>query len=205
MVGVNVMSNEITLKLECSKEDIYRILENKGFKIRRQFYMCDTYFILADLEIEDKTAREILKNAILLRDIKEYLPSERKVYKLTYKVKDINKDGEILKQNKIDCEIINLAEGKAFLEAIGYKEMMSIQEHDFVYEKEELQLAIKEIVNGDTLIEVETINNNEELDTVKKLQKKIKQMELPVDYSNYFVKKAEIELEKNTNIKGFTC
>ena len=38
----------------------------------------------------------------------------------------------------------------------------------------------------------------------KKLQKKIKQMELPVEYSNYFVKKAEIELAKNTNIKGFT-
>lgn len=199
------MSNEITVKLECSKRDIYKILEYKGFKVVRQFYMNDIYFIPTNLEIKGKTEREILKSAILLRNITEELPKKRNVYKLTYKQKQINENGEILKQDKVDCEITKLIEGKIFLEAIGYKEIMNIKEYDIVYEKEELQLAIKEIENSDILIEMETISDNKELNTVEKLQQKIKQLELPVDCNNYFVKKAEVELAKITKNKGFTC
>ena len=199
------MSNEITVKLECSKRDIYKILEYKGFKVVRQFYMNDIYFIPTNLEIKGKTERETNKSAILLRNITEELPKKRNVYKLTYKQKQINENGEILKQDKVDCEITKLIEGKIFLEAIGYKEIMNIKEYDIVYEKEELQLAIKEIENSDILIEMETISDNKELNTVEKLQQKIKQLELPVDCNNYFVKKAEVELAKITKNKGFTC
>ena len=52
---------------------------------------------------------------------------------------------------------------------------------------------------------METISDNKELNTVEKLQQKIKQLELPVDCNNYFVKKAEVELAKITKNKGFTC
>lgn len=84
------MSNEITMKLKCSVNEIYKILESKSFSIVEKYYLNDTYFIPNSLEIEKMCAREILSKAVLLRNIIEELPSKRTVYKLTYKQKEIN-------------------------------------------------------------------------------------------------------------------
>lgn len=162
------MSNEITVKLMCSIEELCKILENKGFEIIEKFLLDDTYFIPEDLKIENMTPREILESAVLLRDITEYIPANR-VMKLTFKKKHIDENGVILKQSKVDCDIKDVDSGKKFIEAIGYKEIMNIKENDVVYEKDGFAIAIKDIVNGDKLIEVE---ETDELDTIEKLKQK---------------------------------
>ena len=81
---------------------------------------------------------------------------------------------------------------------MGYKEIMNIKEDDVVYEKDEFQLAKKDINNGDNLIEIET-EENKDFDTIEKLIKKINEIEIPIYTDNYFVKKAEVELDKVLN------
>lgn len=189
------MSNEITVKLKCSIEELSRFLESQDFKIVGKYFLNDTYFIPSELKIEDMTPREILNKAVLLRDITELMP-ERKVIKLTYKSKTIDSEGKILKQSKTECELTDAIEGKNFLQAIGYKELMNIQENDITYEKEQLKISIKDIEGGDKLIEIETIDGNRELDTIEKIKQKISELQIPIDTNDYFVKKAEIELRK---------
>lgn len=189
------MSNEITVKLKCSIKELCNLLEKKEFRIVEKYILDDTYFIPKELDLKDMSNREILSRAILIRDITEFIP-ERKVIKLTFKNKQIDDKGNILKQNKIDCEILNVETGKAFIEAIGYDELMNIKENDIVYEKDGLQIAIKDIKGGDQLIEVEIVKNNSELDTIDKIKQKIKELEIPIDTNDYFIKKAEIELSK---------
>lgn len=189
------MENEITVKLKCTIEEISKILENNDFKIIEKFYLHDKYFIPKVLNLNNLTSREILSNAILLRNFDEEIPN-RKQYKLTFKRKQIDKNGTILEQDKIECEILNIEDGVKFLNSIGYIEIMEIKEFDLVYEKQGLKIAIKDIENGDKLIEIETAKNNIELDTIEKIIKRIEELNIPVDKSNYFVKKAEIELEK---------
>ena len=58
-----------------------------------------------------------------------------------------------------------------------------------------LSLAIKDVKNGDKLIEVET-EKSEELNTIDKLIRKVNELDIPIYTDNYFVKKAEIELDK---------
>lgn len=190
------MSNEITVKLKCSIDTICKEIESKGFKVIEKYCLKDKYFIPNSLQTEGKTSREILEKAILLRNISETMPNQRNVHKLTYKRKEIDENGNILKQDKADCEILNQEEGKKFLEVIGYKNIMSIEENDTVYSDGRIELAIKDILNGDKLIEIETVENDKELDTIEKLKQKIKELQLPIYADNYFVKKAEIELEK---------
>lgn len=189
------MSNEITVKLTCSIEELCNLLENKNFRIVEKYILDDTYFIPRELNLKSMSHREILGRAILLRDITEFIP-ERKVIKLTFKNKQIDDTGNILKQSKVDCEILNVETGKAFIEAIGYDKLMNIKENDIVYEKNELKIAIKDIKDGDQLIEVETVKGNSELDTIDKIKQKIKELEIPIDTNDYFIKKAEIELSK---------
>jgi len=189
------MSNEITVKLKCSIKEICSLLEKDRFKIKEKYILDDTYFVPKELELKGMSYRDILSKAILLRNITEFIP-ERKVIKLTFKNKEIDAEGNILKQTKVDCEILNAATGKAFIEAIGYIRLMNIKENDIVYEKDGLQIAVKDIENGDKLIEVETVEGNSELDTIEKVKQKINELQIPIDTNDYFIKKAEIELSK---------
>ena len=114
---------------------------------------------------------------------------------MVFKKKEIDKDGNIISQEKIECDILNIEDAKKFIKAIGYKEIMEIAEDDVCYSKNGLVLILKNIRNGDNLIEVET-KKKEGLKTIEDLKKKILELNLPIDTSNFFVKKAEIELEK---------
>ena len=73
---------------------------------------------------------------------------------------------------------------------------MNIIEEDYGYQKGEMKLTTKDIKNGDKMIEVETQLNIEALNTIDKLKRKLKEEDLPLDFENYFVKKAEVELNK---------
>ena len=62
--------------------------------------------------------------------------------------------------------------------------------------KEDLKIAIKTLEDGNNLLEVETIENNNSLDTVDKLKQKIIELDLPQEKSDFLIKKAEIKLKK---------
>ena len=70
---------------------------------------------------------------------------------------------------------------------------MNIVENDIVYGKDDFEIAIKDIQDGDNLIEVETVANNKEINTIEKLKKQIIDIQIPIDTTNFFVKKSEIE------------
>ena len=187
-------SNEITVKLKCSLNEMYTILEEKGFKNLEEFSMEDTFFVPKDLKLEEMSTRDIISKAILVRLITEKMPYKVNK-KITFKIKNFDEAGNILSQEAISCEVLDIQSAKKLLEAIGYKEIMFIKENDIVYEKDGFELAIKDIENGDKLIEIET-DDDEELDSIEKLVKKVNELNIPIYTDNYFVKKAEVELNK---------
>ena len=179
---------------------MYNILKNKGFSIIDKFYLEDIYYIPKEIDVKKQSVREILKRYILIRSIIQFVPdnfiNSYNIFNMTFKEKNIALDGSIINQDKKDCQIQNKEQGKAFIEVLGYKEIMTIKEKSIVYGKGELELAVKDVENGDNLIEIETVEGNSKLDTVDKLKVIINELQLPVDTTDYFVKKAEIELKK---------
>ena len=186
-------SNEITVKTKGEIEDLYRILEEREYKIIDEFYMDDSYFIPNNIEIEKMSTRWILSKAVLVRDIVSKMKDTKK--KITFKIKEIDEKGNILKQNAISCDIFNIEDAKNLLKAIGYKEIMNIKESDLVYEKDGIPLAIKNIINGDNLIEIET-DDRDGFRTIQELKETVNKLDIPIETNDYFVKKAEIELDK---------
>ena len=147
-------SNEITLKIKCELNEFYKIVEEKGFKIIDKFSMDDTYFIPEEIESDKVNTRDILSKAVLIRDIIGKM-SNRRTKLITFKIKNFDESGNILNQESVNCNILEIEDAKKLLKAIGYKEIMNIEEDDVVYEKDGFQLAIKDIKNGDNLIEIE--------------------------------------------------
>lgn len=190
-------SNEITVKIKCELNELYKIVEEKGFKVVDKFSIDDTYFIPETLNLDKMKIREILSKAVLVRDIREKI-SDKIIKQITFKIKNFDEFGNILSQESVNCDILEIEDAKKLLKAIGYKEIMNIKEDDVVYEKDGFQLAIKDIKDGDNLIEIE-IEENNDLDTIEKLIQKINEIEIPIYTNNYFVKKAEIELDKVLN------
>ena len=184
-------SNEITLRVTIPDDEFTKFLDKNGFKETEKFTMDDYYFVPKDLNLRDLSIREIISKALILRDIKG---NNTRIPKITYKIKDINEKGEILSQKAISCNVYDMQEAKDLINAIGYNEIMNIKESDIVYGNGDIEIGTKHIENFDNiLIEIET---DEKYDTVEKLIEKVRQINFPVDYSNYFVKKAEEYLMK---------
>lgn len=182
--------NEITIRISCSKEELIKHLEGKGLKKGRKFRLDDHYLISKTLKKEELTVREILSKAVIIRNIDN---DGKKVNKITFKKKNINEKGEIVSQTATSCEVMDYTEGIRLFEELGYYEIMNIIEDDIIYYNDKIELAIKDINNGDLLIETET---NENIKTIEELKKIIERLEIPFEKENYFVKKAEETLDK---------
>lgn len=182
--------NEITVRVIVSDEDLINILKEKGFKESRKFTLDDYYLISKDIDITKLSSREILSRAIIIRYM---VNCEKIIQTITFKIKNINEKNEIISQKAINCNILSIEEAKNLFKALGYYEIMNIKENDVIYYKDDFELAIKYIANSNTLIEIET---NSKYNTIDKLKKKIEELELPIQKNEYFVKKAEEELNR---------
>ena len=182
--------NELTIRILCSKEELIKHLEEKGLKKGRRFRLNDHYLIPKTLKIEELTVREILSKAVIIRNIDN---DGEIVNKITFKNKNINEKGEIVSQTATSCEVIDYTEGIRLFEELGYYEIMNIIEDDIIYYNDKIELAIKDVYNGDLLIETET---NKNIQTIEELKKMIESLEIPFEKDNYFVKKAEETLDK---------
>ncbi len=184
--------NEITVKVECSKDELLKCLKDNGFSKGRMFSLDDYFYISKNLDIENMTTREIVSKAVILR----YIVSDNKIsQKITYKIKEIDDNGDIINQKAINCEVLDINEAKKLFETLGYYQIMNIKENDEVYSKNGFELAIKYIEKGDILIEVET-EENTDWDTIDKIKNIILKINIPIKKDEYFIKKAEVELNK---------
>lgn len=190
-------SNEITVKIKCDLDEFCKTIKERGFEEIDHFNLDDTFFIQNDLNLENMTTREILSKAVLVRQV----TYDYKIVKLiVFKKKEFDEKGNILNQQNIECNILDTEEAKRLLIAMGYKEIMRIVENDLVFKKDNVQFAVKDIVGGDKLLEME-MGFNESFSTLSQIEEKMKELDLPVYTDNFFVKKAEIELNKILNRK----
>ena len=189
------VENEITVKVLSSEKELLESLIKQGFKAGRTFSIDDYYYIPSELDIKNMTTREILSKAIILR----YIVDDGKIIqKITFKVKNIADNGDIISQKAINCDVLNIEDAKKLFESLNYCEIMNIKENDIIYYKNKFELAIKFIENSDILIEIET-ESNTEWDTIEKIKTIISEMKLPIEKGEYFIKKAENELNKILN------
>ena len=168
--------------------------EEKGFKVEDKFKLDDSFFVLENLDLENMTTREILANAVIVRIVER--DGGRLVKNITYKKKVFDDEGNILSQSKVECDVLNEEDAKRLFSAIGYKEIMRIKESDIAFEKDGFSFAVKDIENGAKLIEAEADLKIEEMNSLEKIKAMFDKYEIPIYKDDYFIKKAELELNK---------
>lgn len=189
------MGTEITVLVKTSYEKLKEELLNKGFELKEEYEVNDDYLIDSRLNLSSMSNLDILKNCILVRDV---VGIEKE---LLYKYKEYDDNGDIIKQGKVKCPVIDTKKAIDFMMAINYKRLFSIYDKCIVFANDRTQLVVQLVNDKYTFIEMES--NGEFIDreytNIEEMKEDLLSYNLPIDNSNFFIKKAEIMLNKVLN------
>lgn len=188
--------NEITVETVCSIQELNNLLEKLEFKVMEEYDVFDIYMLDKNYN-NTENKLELLKHCILIRDI---VGKDEETKKITYKYKEYNEKEEIVKQGKSYCEILDIEEAKNLFEALNYEELIRINDHIIVYSNNIDELAVQVVNNKHIYIEIEEKCNyiNKKYNSLGEMKNVVSKYKIPIKEENYFVKKAEIELEEKT-------
>ncbi len=186
------METEITVFVKSDYETLKKELENNGFEIKEEFEIIDDYMISNDVDLSELSKLEILQKCILVRDIVNIKKE------LLYKYKKYASNGDIIEQGKVECPVIDIKKAIHFMESINYKKLFKIYDRCIVFANEESELVVQLVNDKHIFIEMESECEyiNRKYCSVEEIKKDLNRYHLPIDSSNYFVKKAEFVLSE---------
>lgn len=191
------MEMEITVLVKTDYNGLKSELEQNGFEIKEEYQINDTYLIDSAIDMSRMSNLDILKNCILVRDI---VGIEKE---LLYKYKKYDNNGDIIEQGKVKCPIIDAKKAIKFMKAIKYKELFNIYDKCIVFANDNTELVVQLVNDKYIFIEMESKCEyiDKEYKTINELKEELCRYNLPIDNSNFFVKKAEIMLKEVLNRK----
>ncbi len=191
--------NEITVEVDTTLENLISILENRGFKLKQTYDLNDIYLIN---KLDKKCDYlSMLNNCVLIRDIIE---EDKETKLLTYKYKEYNENKEITRQGKVKVKIDDINNSKLLFKKLGFEELIRINDHMLVYATDKDELAIQNVNGKHIYIEIEDKCNyaNRFYNSIDEMKKVITDNNIPIKNNDFFIKKAEIELQETYNKVG---
>lgn len=182
--------NEITVKVNTTYDKLHNILLENNFIKKEEYTVKDTYMINKEIDITKLNDLEVLKQCILVRDVVDIEKS------LVYKNKEYDSEGNIIKQSKIKCPILDIDKGIKFMEEINYIKLFNIIDKCIVYVNNDNELVVELVNDKYVLIELESNPEyiNKKYTCCLDMINELNSYNLPIDKTNYFVKKAVLVL-----------
>ena len=161
---------EITVRLDENMQSAIKKLENQGFKKIRESKIDDVYMTPKLNELNKDNIQNILKKSVLLRSLKL---ENREIKKITYKNKEIDKNGDVISEQKINLDCSDLEKARDLFEHLEFEELIRVKYKVMVYSKDKVEYAFQDVENLGVLIEYENMDDFEgksldEINTVKK-------------------------------------
>lgn len=185
--------NEITVEVNTTLEDLISILENNGFKLKETYDLNDIYLINKVDKKGDYLS--MLNKCVLIRHIIE---ENKETKMLTYKYKEYNENKEITKQGKVKVKVDDIDNAKLLFEKLNFEELIRINDHMLVYATDKDELVIQNVNGKHIYIEIEDKCNYADrfYNSIDEMKAVIIDSKIPIKDNNFFVKKAEIELQE---------
>lgn len=187
-----MMEKEISVSVTTDYNSLDKILLNNGFNIKEEYLVNDVYMINENLDLKKLSNLEILSNTVIVRYI------ENIVKELLYKYKKYDEDGSIIEQGKVCCPVLNIEQAILFMESIHYKKLFNIMDKCIVYANDDIDLIVQIVNDKYIMIEMEDKQefSGKNYEDINLMKKDLLKYNLPIDTSNFFVKKAEIVLKE---------
>ena len=185
--------NEITVEVNTTLEDLISILENNGFKLKETYDLNDIYLINKVDKKGDYLS--MLNKCVLIRHIIE---ENKETKMLTYKYKEYNENNEITKQGKVKVKVDDIDNSRLLFEKLNFEELIKINDHMLVYATDKDELVIQNVNGKHIYIEIEDKCHYADrfYNTIEEMKAVITDNSIPIKGNDFFVKKAEIELQE---------
>lgn len=161
---------EITVRLDENMQSAISKLENQGFKKIRESQIDDVYMTAKLKELNKDNIQTILKKSVLLRNLKL---ENKEIKKITYKNKEIDKNGDVISEQKINLDCSDLEKAKDLFQHLEFEELIRVRYKVTVYSNGKVEYAFQDVENLGVLIEYENMDDFEgksldEINSVKK-------------------------------------
>ena len=144
---------EITVRLTESYEDAIKKIESLGYKFKEECYIHDIYMTSKLNELSINNIQYVLKNSVLLRNIKT---DEKDIKKITYKNKEFDTNGDVISEKKINVDIQDIENAQKLFEALNFSKLIDVKYKVVAYKKDGVDFAFQLVENLGTMIEYES-------------------------------------------------
>ena len=191
--------SEITVEVCVDLSSLIKILEENDFELKEVYDLNDIYLINKNDKEDDYLS--MLNKCVLIRNIIE---EDKETKLLTYKYKEYNENKEITRQGKVKVKIDDISNSKLLFEKLGFQELIRINDHMLVYATDKDELVIQNVNNKHIYIEIEDKCNYADriYNSIDEMKKVITDNNISIKNNDFFVKKAEIELQETYNKVG---
>ena len=196
-INLENIDDEITKLFVLFHEIGHFLLEKSNFIQKEEYIINDTYLINDTIDIFNMNTLNILKKCVLVRNV-EGIEKE-----LLYKYKEYADNGDITKQTKVKCPVVDISKAIDLMKAIGYRKLFNIYDKCIVFINNKTELVVQLVNNKYIFIEMESKCEyiDKEYNTIDDMKDDLCSYNLSIDKSNFFVKKAEIILKELLNNK----
>jgi len=179
------MKQEITIEVLCDKERCFKILEENGFEVRRQFEM-DDYYYTHNVLGEGIEYKQLIDSSILVRVCSD---DKKNVGQLLYKKKAFNRNNEVIGETKIRSQVLDVESVIKAFNLAGFKNWCIKKALLCVFVKDNREIIVQDVENFGLYIEIEQseCSEHKQKSTIKQLIKFAKSLNLPLG-DDYFVR-----------------
>ena len=132
---------EITVEVFNSLSEIIEILTIQGFKIVRRVDMFDYYYSKEPIELlKSFEYQDLIKSSILLRQLRS---NETKSL-MTFKDKNLDSNGNVISEEKINCSIDNFENAIKIFNLTGLNCWCSLVQHMLIFQKDNIEFAVQD-------------------------------------------------------------
>lgn len=178
---------EICLKSLDNLDEVFTKLKNENFEVKEDFILRDTYYVKDNMEISFDNADKLLESYVLVREV------NGKDITLVLKQKEYDEKGNIIKQSSCKCPIIDKEKGKSFVESLGYKKLLDLNDHNILMSNGKHEIYVQDVENLGVYLEMEQKNIYTESNNGNDIEEMINifnSFNLNVKDNNYFQKKS---------------
>lgn len=196
--GEKIMSTEVTVEIKESLDSALSKLKSQGFIVSETFTINDSYFTAFDKEnVNEVTYEELLSKSVLVRNV---IDSSGERNYIIYKNKKLDKEGNVVSEDKIESKIESDEKIKQILKSSGMMNWCNIKNDSLVLQRGIMSFCIQSIENLGDFIEYEATMIHSGLNSENKfkvLEDEIKRLNLVLG-TDFSCKKPYMLLKKQT-------
>lgn len=196
--GEKIMSTEVTVEIKEPLDSALSKLKSQGFIVSETFTINDSYFTAFDKENVNEVAyEELLSKSVLVRNV---IDSSGERNYIIYKNKKLDKEGNVVSEDKIESKIESDEKIKQILKSSGMMNWCNIKNNSLVLQRGIMSFCIQSIENLGDFIEYEATMIHSGLNSENKfkvLEDEIKRLNLVLG-TDFSCKKPYMLLKKQT-------